>query len=1250
MKKKLFALLLSLCLVAGQATPAAAASYLSPAASARTGTDTLLSSDSSDAAGSALSAEPGSDVPGAETPNSSDAGTQDGIGGESGQADCGSEQAGTGSEGSGESGQAGSGSEGSGESGQTGTGSEGSGESGQTGTGSEGSGETGQTGTGSEGSGESGQTGDSSEGSGESGQAGSGSEGSSESGQTGTGTETSGEAGQAGEGTEPSGESGQTGDGSEGSGESGQTGDGSEGSGESGQTGDATPPEATPAEGETDGTDAKTEEEAVTDPEAETPEEEDIPLEPALSSEAAATDHRFSSAAPASGKTYLLLCAYNQSRTVDLGKAVMSNDTNVRIFRNNNYYRQYFTLKKNSDGTWTILNYRSSKVVSVSGSAAATANVVQKEDRQLATQRWIPRLNADGSYSFLSAADRTLALEVKDGKFADYTTIRLQKDENVKAEHFLLQEVTLPDYTGTIMLRPESSPKMALGPKLGKTTDGNTVALADAEGLSWQKYKLTHVWGGYYTITNAKTGLALALPGGKWNSGTQVIQTARTGEDAQLWKPWSVSDGVLRFTSRLHSARVLGVKFSSGSYDYAVSRGYSESNKNQRFLTASYTSDRTVSSFTIRSCLDTDRVVEPISSSTANNVMYLSRDWAGSNRQYFKLMPAIARGKRDYYYRLVNATTGKLLVVKGNSATAGTPVVTGSWTGAKGQLWHPVINSDGSYRLVSCLNSSLALELKGGSTSYDARLQVGTYASTDRFKWQLTSMKITSAKVSSSDRNTAVITASGTPMKSDDGKLYLFAVDGYVTKVKGVTPIASAASANSVTFSVPVNLNKAGSVIQKRFYLGVLRKNKYLIASNGFYITNPQSAAARKTKFPAAASKKGLKLTITHADFAESLNCSHAVLDFPIETYLNGSDFAYNYAGKTYYFSSAVRSHKNLLKQFYDRGIVVTGIFYLSSRMTDYIQPSAAASSGRGVIYALNTKNENRHRLEALFSCLAEEWTKDGIYVANWVYGNESDQYRTYNFTGGVSYNQYHESFAEGFRLFNTAIKSRWKNARTYVSLDHNWNLPENSVPSGTCNGQQLLADFNTDLIRQGKIHWDMCMHPYPSPEQDCKIWIRSPFVTDSGSSPQITPLNAAAFAASLKATYGSSVHVILPETGISSIYNGKSQLYEQAAAVALAYYLTEFSDSLDMIGIHREMDSTAEMAGGWHLGLYYYTSNYCTRPKLSATVFKYMDTTAWKKYTKNYLKYVTKDGTAITSWGNIVPGFSGSRFTKTAS
>ena len=100
--------------------------------------------------------------------------------------------------------------------------------------------------------------------------------------------------------------------------------------------------------------------------------------------------------------------------------------------------------------------------------------------------------------------------------------------------------------------------------------------------------------------------------------------------------------------------------------------------------------------------------------------------------------------------------------------------------------------------------------------------------------------------------------------------------------------------------------------------------------------------------------------------------------------------------------------------------------------------------------------------------------------------------------------------------------------------------------------------------------------------------------------------------------------------------------LNEQAAAVALTYYLIEFDKNLDTMDYHRNIDDPGETNTGWHLGLYYKPAHGWgySRPKPSANVFRYMDSASWDSATSRYAPI-----TGRASWKDWIPNFDAGRF-----
>ena len=964
----------------------------------------------------------------------------------------------------------------------------------------------------------------------------------------------------------------------------------------------------------------------------------------------------YNSATPADGKTYVIRCVTNRNYCLDINGGSRSDKANIHIYKRSNVTSQLFTLKKQSDGSFVLYNFNSDMVVTAEGSSAVNqANVSQRPFTGSSLQKWQMEKCADGSYHICCKATPNLALQVYSGKMKNGQNVRLLTLNNSNSHKYIFEEVNLPDYSGEIVLRPRYLVYGAIGSN-SKTANGTNLALEI--GVSddvFQTFILSREWGGFYRISQKASNRVVDLSAGKVAKGSNIDLYNWNGTNAQLWQVQVNSDGSYTFRSRCNLNYVLDMAGGGRAMGTNLQLYSANDTLSQKFLVTPFAGNYPQNvDLMFRSLVNTDRVF-------AAGAEFFSYHGANMATRKFVLKPVTFSGSKYYWYRIVT-THGKVLGVSNaysnsqdrpkNPGRAGSAanylmLAEQDWTGASCQMWHPELQSDGTYVIRSCLDPSYVVDLKGASEDYKAPIHIFKENGTAAQRWHLTTYVINSCTISASDHNTVTVKATGATVRSDNRTAYLFAVEPYEHSIKGKSPIASASMASDLTFKAGLNKNSSSSLLQKKFYVGVKYCNIYRIVSNPFYITNPEAAATNAAAFPRSArgTKKGLKLSISDEDIeaGKNLHISSVCLDIILDNFLDGSGYKYTYEGKTYSFSTEINRYKQQIRKYNNAGILVSANFYLlSENYPDLMQPEARNGSRRkdAITVAFNTRDGGRKRVEALFACIAEAFTTDGCMIANWVFGNEVNEYIGYYYSGPISYSRFHESLAEGYRMFNACVKSRWKNARCYLSLDHNWNV---SWPvADSYMGMDLVKDFNLDLARQGRVHWDMAMHPYPAPEQDPRFWNRSWTVTNSGDTQQITMLNMSSWAVYLKMTYGTNIHIILNETGVSSTYNKVEMLNEQAAAVALTYYLIEFDKNLDTMDYHRNIDDPGETNTGWHLGLYYkpaYGWDY-SRPKPSANVFRYMDSASWDSATSRYAPI-----TGRASWKDWIPNFDAGRF-----
>lgn len=129
--------------------------------------------------------------------------------------------------------------------------------------------------------------------------------------------------------------------------------------------------------------------------------------------------------------------------------------------------------------------------------------------------------------------------------------------------------------------------------------------------------------------------------------------------------------------------------------------------------------------YLIRSSLSQSQVLDVKAASKANKANVQTYTSNMSKAQQWKVTHD-SKG----YVTFTNVNSGKALDVKGGAAKKGTNVQQYSSNGSRAQKWIVTKNSNGSYRIVSALNSSYSLEIQSSVTSNGANVQINSGSST----------------------------------------------------------------------------------------------------------------------------------------------------------------------------------------------------------------------------------------------------------------------------------------------------------------------------------------------------------------------------------------------------------------------------------------------------------------------------------------------------------------------------------------
>jgi len=284
---------------------------------------------------------------------------------------------------------------------------------------------------------------------------------------------------------------------------------------------------------------------------------------------------------------------------------------------------------------------------------------------------------------------------------------------------------------------------------------------------------------------------------------------------------------------------------------------------------------------------------------------------------------------------------------------------------------------------------------------------------------------------------------------SDDGKAYLYELKTYEYSIPaGAAPIAVCDLTKDISLRFPHNYvqGQVGRIYNK-FVLAVMKNGVLSLVTDAQYINNPEMLATeikvRKAR-PAKALQGGnvANITLSGSGTALPIGATHAVFQndnrdsITVDATVNSAD------------AHPVKNNPVVAYMLNANDDV--GIAGLVADMT---------------AYAKNTP------------------------VQDFVIGNEVNE-RCWNYMAWTDWDTYVRKYVQAFRVCYTAIKAVNPTAMVYISLDQVWDKnPSGSNYYEYLDGDQFLAKFNTMIVQNGNIDWNMSIHPYPNPLYYAKFW-----------------------------------------------------------------------------------------------------------------------------------------------------------------
>ncbi len=438
--------------------------------------------------------------------------------------------------------------------------------------------------------------------------------------------------------------------------------------------------------------------------------------------------------------TYTIKSVLNTNKVLDIAGASKNNGANVQIYKENTTNAQKFNVTYLGNGYYSIQSVHTKKVLDVAGAGKTNGtNVQQYDSNNSDAQKWVIKKTKSGYYSIVSKCNG-LYLDVAGASAKDGTNIQMYKGNGTKSQLFVFEktaEIKQTIKNGTYTIKSALNTSKVLDIAGASTSNGANVQIYKDNTTNAQKFNVTYLGDGYYSIQSVYTKKVLDVAGAGTVNGTNVQQYTGNNTTAQKWIIKQVKSGYYSIISKCNGLYldVAGGKATDGQNIQM----YKGNGTNSQLFVFEQTQElkQTIKDgmYKIKSAKDRKKVLDISGSSTKNSANVLL--WSDSNKNNQKFhVTYLGNG-----YYSIKAVHSKLsLDVAGAGTTNGTNVQQYTYNGSNAQKWAIKDWGNGKYSIMSKCNG-LYLDINGGATTDGTNVQMykGNGSEAQKFIFEATS-------------------------------------------------------------------------------------------------------------------------------------------------------------------------------------------------------------------------------------------------------------------------------------------------------------------------------------------------------------------------------------------------------------------------------------------------------------------------------------------------------------------------------
>ena len=204
---------------------------------------------------------------------------------------------------------------------------------------------------------------------------------------------------------------------------------------------------------------------------------------------------------------------------------------------------QYWTLARQSDGSYKITNKATGKVLDVyAASRASGANVDLYASNNTNAQRWFIYKHTNGTYVLRAKSGTTCALSVNGNSTAAGANVQMNTYSGAAGQQFKISQASALEKMTPVNLGSNFWANIkGVGSNYNLAVSGETALIRYPNKGDGQAWRFIRFSDGSYEITNLKTGRSLDCAAGKGTNGTVVQTYLSNNSNAQRWYIYSVN-------------------------------------------------------------------------------------------------------------------------------------------------------------------------------------------------------------------------------------------------------------------------------------------------------------------------------------------------------------------------------------------------------------------------------------------------------------------------------------------------------------------------------------------------------------------------------------------------------------------------------------------------------------------------------------------------------------------------------------